>query len=248
MPKEIKANSWDEYMQAHLKDIPKGKESEYIAAVMVGYQNKNQDPPAAYSKKKAEKDTAALMKNPLFKEQMQNNQAEMLAMMSQGQYAEMVKMTASPIASVKENIETAYKELENVQKKMTDGTYGITPNKEWTALQEQVNESIANNRKEPEKDEKPEITEARKITDLLKVYVKFKDYEATVPRNSPDHAKLNSFGLDILTALGGGQEVVSRRIGEHFAQADREVEEMEKEVSEELRKKEPENAAPGPMM
>ena len=38
-------------MQAHLKDIPKGKESEYIAAVMVGYQNKNQDPPAAYSKK-----------------------------------------------------------------------------------------------------------------------------------------------------------------------------------------------------
>ena len=84
---------------------------------------------------------------------------------------------------------------------------------------------------------------------LLKVYTAFKDYEATVPRNSPEGKKLMSFGFDLMTALGGGPEVTQKSLDKHFSEADREMEKMNREVTRDLERRHPTLSGPaGPSL
>lgn len=244
MSTKAEPKNWEEYMKAHLTDIPEGKENEYVAKVLVGYKNRNMDPPVPFSKKKAEKDASSLMKNKIFQEQMSENRAEMLAMMAAGQYDAMVRQTVSPVPVLKNNLKPAYEGLEKVQGKIANGTYSFPANKEWNLLCSQIDQSVA------AKKEDPEMSEAMQIVNLLKVYTAYKDYEATVPKNSPEHKGMAGFGFELLTALGGGPEATQKRLSEHFADAERELREIENDVNEEFARKHPNLVSPaeGPVM
>ena len=243
MPKKAEPSNWEEYMKAHQVDIPEGKENEYIAKAIVGYQHKNQNPPVPYSKKKAEKDASTLMKNSVFRSQMKDNQAEMLAMMAAGQYDALVRQTISPIPVVKNDLKTAYDDLERVQKKMAEDSYGIKRTQKYNLLCSQVDQSVKAKKLDPE------MSEAMQIVNLLKVYTAFKDYEATVPKNSPEGKKLMNFGFDLMTALGGGPEVTQKTLDKHYAEANREMEEMNREITRDLERRHPTLSAPtGPSL
>ena len=242
MPNKIEANSWDGYMQEFSKDIPKGKENEYVAKTLVGYINKNSKDQIAFDRKKADKDAEMMMQSPMFQEQLKNNKDGILAMMAQGKYDEMVQATAPPVAFEKDNIKKAYSELEAVEKKMKAGSYGIAPSKGWNDLCKKVNDVTSANKSDPD------MPEYKKIANLADVFLSFRKLADEGGRKGPEHKNMLNFGLELMTALGGGKEAVTERMNQHIKEAYDEIDQMEKEEMEKLnpvKKQEPRVAKPG---
>ena len=243
--KEI--NSWESYRDAYRTDIPEGKESEYVARVLAGYKLGKQK--GVFDRKKADREAARMMKNPLFQEQMKNDPAGMLAMMSKGQYDQMLKTTVSPLPIKKENLNAAYAELKEIGDKMADGSYGMPESKEWKALGQKVKEVTEARQKDPE------MSEVKQFMNLLTVYSSFRELDAVMPKKGPEGGKMAKFGFDLLTALGGGKEAVGKRLKEHFDKANREIEKIEREVAGDMgpeqqkpKKAKPEKASEGPVL
>ncbi len=163
MPKKTEANSWEGYMQEFCKEIPEGKENEYVAKVLVGYMNKNASVAVPFDRKKADKEADWMMKSPMFLEQMKNNKAGMLASLSE-------------------------------------------------------------------------------------VFLSFRKLAADGLKGNPEEKKIMNFGLELMTALGGGKEAVTKRMDERIKETYDQLDKMEKEVIEKVnpvKKQEPPVAAPG---
>ena len=242
MPKKVEANSWEGYMQEFSKEIPEGKENEHVAKVLVGYMNKNSAVAVPFDRKKADKEAEWMLKSPMFLEQMKNNKDGMLAMMAQGQYDKMVEATAPPVAFEKENIKKAYTELEKVEKKMLNGSYGIAPSKNWNDLCKKVSEVTSANKADPDQ---PDF---KKLADLSEVFLSFRKLAGSGLRGNPEEKQIMNFGLELMTALGGGKEAVTKRMNEHIKETYDEMDKMEKEIMEKVnpvKKQNPPVATPG---
>ena len=242
MPKKKEATSWDGYMQEHSKDIPEGKENEYVAKALVGYMNKNASVQVPFDRKKADKEAEWMLKSPMFMEQMKNNKEGMLAMMAQGKYDKMVEATAPPVAFEKDNIKKAYQELETVEQKMKNGSYGISPSKNWDDLCKKVGEVTSANKANPD------LPDFKKLANLSEVFLSYRKLAADGLKDGPDKKNILSFGAELMTALGGGKEAVTQRMDKHLKDTYDQLNKIEKEVMEKLepvKKQEPPVATPG---
>ena len=227
MPKTKEITSWEEYLEAHSQEIPAGKENEYVAKSLVAYKNKNSDPPVPFNKKKAEKDAALMMKNPLFVDQMQNNRPEIMAMMAAQQFDKVVDKTIPPLPYKKDNIDKAYSELGNVQQKMHNKSYGIESNPQFGNVLKKVDHAMSEH-------ENPQQSEFDQLFNLADVFTSVRKMMAGTPGKGPARENMLKFGLDIMTALGGGKEAVEERmnrlINDTYSELERTTAELKKEL------------------